>query len=262
MRRGTIVRISDVSARYGGNGLAPGGGPGPTAEPPLDGDRERSGGTRHTAVIADPDPQARRALRATLEADGFRVVAEAATGPEAIELALRHDPDLLLTDAVLPGGDAIEVIRRIGDRGAGVPTVILAERDGDDEAAIAALRAGAHGYLAKTVDHGVLPRALRGVLKGEPAIPRRLGGALVDRLRAAPEASIGVRPVRSPLTPREWEVFDLLCQGRTTDEIARDLVLSGETIRSHVKHILRKLEVGTRAEAVALAGRLRVPADR
>jgi DNA-binding NarL/FixJ family response regulator len=119
------------------------------------------------------------------------------------------------------------------------------------------LRAGAAGFLTKDVDVSVVPRALLSALDGEAVISRRLSMRLVERLRHAPEGAAGLRPVKSPLTPREWEVVDLLYEGRTTDQIAEILVLSTETVRSHVKHILRKLDARTRAEAVAIAQRMR-----
>jgi DNA-binding NarL/FixJ family response regulator len=104
-----------------------------------------------------------------------------------------------------------------------------------------------------------IPRALHGAKAGEAAISRVLSMKLVERLRIVPEAGIGVRPVRSILTPREWEVLDFLCAGQSTEEIADSLVLSVETIRSHIKNILRKLGVRSREEAIAVANNLRNP---
>jgi DNA-binding NarL/FixJ family response regulator len=103
----------------------------------------------------------------------------------------------------------------------------------------------------------VLPRAVERALDGEAVIPRRVGMRLVEHIRRQPEATIGLRPVRSPLTAREWEVVDLLCQGLGTDEMAEALVVSTETVRSHVKHILRKLGARSRAEAVIAAQEMR-----
>ncbi len=91
------------------------------------------------------------------------------------------------------------------------------------------------------------------------AISRSFVSVVVERLRAAPEGHVGLRPVRSPLTTREWEVLDLLCVGQTTRDIADALVLSPETVRSHLKRIMRKLEVRSRADAVDAAARLRTP---
>jgi DNA-binding NarL/FixJ family response regulator len=119
------------------------------------------------------------------------------------------------------------------------------------------LRAGAGGYLSKDVEVDMLPQALEGAVRGEAAISRRLSMRLIEQLRRLPEATSGMRPVRSPLTAREWEVVDLLYEGKSTDEIADALVLSTETVRSHIKNLMRKLGATTRAEAVELAHRAR-----
>jgi len=103
----------------------------------------------------------------------------------------------------------------------------------------------------------VLPRVLRGVVFGEAAISRRLAMLLVEADRRSPRAGAGLRPVKSPLTDREWEVLDLLASGARTEEIAQTLVLSTETVRSHLKNLYRKLEVRSRAEATEAAQRLR-----
>jgi DNA-binding NarL/FixJ family response regulator len=209
-------------------------------------------------LIADDDPLVRRVLRDTLEKNGVTVIAETGTGRETTELVLHYQPDLLVLDLLMPDGDGIDVIRRVRSAGDQIPIVVLTASE-DEEAAMLALRAGAVGFLSKDLALSDLPRTLRKVLEGEAAISRRLGRALIERLRTLPDGQIGVRPVRSALTPREWEVLDLLCAGRSTDDIASNLVLSIETVRSHVKSILRKMGVGSRAEAVAMAPRMRTP---
>ena len=100
-------------------------------------------------------------------------------------------------------------------------------------------------------------RSLQGVLRGEAAVSRSLALKIVQYLRDMPDAATGMRPVSSPLTSREWEVLDLLCAQRSTEEIAGDLGLSAETVRTHIKRVLAKLGVRSRAEAVAAANRLR-----
>jgi DNA-binding CsgD family transcriptional regulator len=109
----------------------------------------------------------------------------------------------------------------------------------DDDLGVLCLRMGACGYLTKTINVESLPRAIRAAGDGEAVVPRRLTARLVDAVRRTPEDGAGLRPVRSPLTAREWEVLDLLCQGMSTDDIADALVLSSETVRSHVKSIQR-----------------------
>lgn len=207
-------------------------------------------------IVADDDPLVRRLIRDTLQRAGVTVIAEAATGREAVELAIFYRPDIVLLDFMMPEMDGIEATRRIYAHDPGIGVVMLTGA-GDDELGLRCLRAGAAGYLSKEVELDALPRALHGVANGEAAISRRFAMALVERYRAAPSGGSGLRPVRSRLTDREWEVLDLLATGGTTDEIARALVLSPETVRSHLKNLYRKLEVNSREDAVRAASRLR-----
>jgi two-component system, NarL family, response regulator LiaR len=209
-------------------------------------------------VIADADPLARRMVRDALQRDAIVVVAEAPTGREAVELAAFYRPDAVIVDAAVPDVDCIEVARVIHDRSPGICVIVLASVP-DDALALRLLRVGAAGFLEKTVDPEMLPRVLRGALEGEAAISRRLAMAVIESYRRAPRGGAGLRPVRSPLTDREWEVLDLLAGGAGTDDIARALVLSTETVRSHLKNLYRKLDVRSREDAVEAAHRLRDP---
>lgn len=208
------------------------------------------------AVLADGDALARRTIREALNGDGITVVAEATTGREAVELAAFYRPDAVMLDSALPQLDGVESARAIHEHAAHVCIVVLASTT-DDELGLRALRAGATGYLSKDVDPDVLPRVLRGALEGEAAISRRLAMKLVESYRRMPRGGRGLRPVRSELTDREWEVLDLLSAGAGTEEIARALVLSTETVRSHLKNLYRKLGISSRGEAVQAARRLR-----
>ena len=210
------------------------------------------------AIIADDDPFARRVVRDALQAHGIVVIAEAANGREAIELALYYRPDVVLMDVVMPDTDGIAATRRITSDAPEVRVVMLT-RSEEEDLWLLGLRAGACGYLSKEVDVDEIPAALRGARSGEAVISPRLTMQLVERMRALPDSGVGMRPVKSPLTAREWEILDLLCEERSTDQIAEDLVLSTETVRSHVKNILRKLSVRSREEAVAASRRLRSP---
>src|SRR4051812_2218158 len=214
---------------------------------------------RLRAIIADDDPFARRMIKDALQRSEIVVIAEAQNGREAVELCLHYRPDVLLMDIVMPELDGIAATRKIVKEVPGQRIVLLTSA-GEEEMGLIGLRAGASGFLTKDVDIDSLPQALRGASRGEAAISRRLSMTLVEQLRRAPETATGMRPVKSPLTPREWEVIDLLYEGKTTDEIADALVLSRETVRSHVKNILRKLNVTSREEAVEAAQRMRADA--
>jgi two-component system, NarL family, response regulator LiaR len=213
---------------------------------------------RLRAIIADDDPFARRVIKDVLERAGVIVLAEARDGREAVELTLRHRPDVVVMDVVMPGLDGIMATRQIRRQLPEQLVIVLTGAGADDaEFGLLALRAGAGGFLSKEVEIEALPRALEGLRQGQAAISRSMTLALVERLRESPNGSSGMRPVKSPLTAREWEVIDLLKQTKSTAQIADELVLSPETIRSHVKNILRKLKVRSRQEAVAVADEMR-----
>lgn len=208
-------------------------------------------------IVADDDPLARRMIRSALQDAGFVVVAEARNGREAVELTLYYAPDAILMDVVMPELDGISATRRIVD--ARPDQLVILLTGADEEIGLAGLQAGASGYLNKDVDIDALPRALKGAMVGEAAISRTMGAVLIEQLRRTPARTNGngMRPVRSSLTAREWEVLDLLCDRNTIDEIAHELFLSTETVRSHVKSIYRKLGVNSREQAVGEAERLR-----
>jgi DNA-binding NarL/FixJ family response regulator len=206
-------------------------------------------------IIADDDPFARRMMRAELQQAGISVVAEAANGTEAVELALYYQPDVLIMDVVMPQLDGLSATRRIIEQRPEQVVVMLTS--GDEDVGMVGLQAGASGFITKDVDIAALPRIVRGAALGEAVISRAMGMRLIQRLRRTPVGQTGLRPVKSPLTAREWEVLDFLCARKSTEEIADALVLSTETVRSHLKSIFRKLHVTSRAEAVAKAQQMR-----
>ncbi len=176
----------------------------------------------------------------------------------------REGAELVVIDDALPPQRAIAAIAAILARHPRMAIVVLADVDDDPsapDAALAALRCGACGYLDRRLRPAALAAALVGVAHGEPALSRRLTMALLTRLIQMPpdDGGSGLRPVRSSLTDREWEVLDLLGAGLSTTQIAEQLVISVDTVRSHVKRILRKLEVHRREDAILAARQLRHP---
>lgn len=207
-------------------------------------------------LVVDDDPLVRRAIRVGLAAAGIEVAAEASDGAEAVDVAVKEQPDVILMDVDMPRVDGITATLRVRRKLPETPIVMFATTE-DPDLGLLGLRAGASGFITKDVSAAALARALQGVARGEAALSRTLTLGLVERLRRMPGQGGGLRPVRSELTSREWQVLDLMMAGASTDGIARELVLSIETVRSHIKHILAKLDAHSREEAVQKATRLR-----
>jgi len=207
-------------------------------------------------IIADDDPLSRRVLRDALQESGITVIATAANGREAVELAVHYRPDVVVMDLVMPGMGGLEATRMLIEAQPEVRVLMLSSSE-DDELGLLSIRSGAVGFLSKSVALDAVPRAIASAARGEAVLSRRLTLRLIDAMRRVSTDGAGVRPVKSPLTPREWEVLDLLCAEQSTEEIADTLVLSPETVRSHVKSILRKLGVRSRRDAVAAARDIR-----
>ena len=208
-------------------------------------------------IVADDDAFARRVITGALRAASMIVIAQAKNGHEAVELSLHFKPDIVVMDAVMPGLDGIGATRRLLEANPAQLVVVLT-RGCEDELGLPALLAGAVGFLSKEVDIDALPRALQGVRGGEAAISREMTRRLIEQFRGAANGSSGLRPIRSPLTSREWEVIDLLKLDCSPDDVAQTLVLAPETVRSHLKSIMRKLGAHSRRDAVAAAERLRI----
>jgi len=215
----------------------------------------RSGPAR--VLIAAADPLVRRALATVLQTEAFEIVAETASAGAALEAARERNPHVALIDVILENGDGLETAAQIVREVPGTRVIVLSASD-DDQKAIRALRAGARGYLRKDIELDSLPRAVEGVMAGEAAISRRLSMSVIEELRKTPAMGPGLRPTVSELTPREWQVLDLLTTGASTADIAVDLVLSPETVLTHVKNILKKLGVHSRRDAIRQAERLRL----
>jgi RNA polymerase sigma factor (sigma-70 family) len=207
-------------------------------------------------VVADAQSTWRLGVRTAFEAEGYIVAAEARTAEEAVAAALTRRPDACIVGMALPGG-ALDAARQIADRLPGTAVVLLAQALDDDEM-IAALRAGASGYLSREIEASRLVAAVRGVLLGELAIPRGMLPALVDEIRVADRRQTA-RVLRERgvwLTPREWQIFELLARDLSTQEIAADLGISAVTVRRHISETLRKLGVADRDAARGLFRRI------
>jgi DNA-binding NarL/FixJ family response regulator len=202
-------------------------------------------------LIADDHQPTREDVRFALEQDErFEVCAEAVDAPGAIEAALRERPGICLLDVKMPGwgvAAAWEIHARLPQT-----LVVMLTVSRDDLDLFAALRAGAVGYLLKDMDPRRLPGALESVLEGEVVIPRELVGHVVEefRDRSSRRRELVSDGPQAKLTSREWEVLELLRQELSTSQIARRLVLSPVTVRTHVNAILRKLEIRDREELV------------
>ncbi len=216
-----------------------------------------AGHDRVRLILIDPDAMSRHALSDALRADGrFTVIAQAEGSKEGVELALHYKPALVVIANAVPGMDSVRAIERITATAADVRVVLVCAAH-ELEIEMCAVRAGASGFLDKDSGLAAIARSLMLVAAGESVISREMTRLLVDRLRRTPEDGSGMRPVKSPLTDREWEILDMICSGMGTREMADDLFLSTETVNSHVKRILRKLGVHSRSAAVEVAGQMR-----
>jgi DNA-binding NarL/FixJ family response regulator len=209
-------------------------------------------GTEVRLLIADDHPSFRASLRALLsQADGLVVVGEASSGPAAVTQVETLQPDVVLMDLAMPGGDGIEATRRIADAAPHVAVLVLTMSD-DDDSVFAAVQAGARGYVLKGAQRAELVRAIRAVAAGDaifgPAVARRL----VAYFARPPRPNTD--PAAFPeLTEREREILELIAQGRSNAAITARLVLSPKTVRNHVSNIFSKLQVRDRSEAIVRA---------
>lgn len=202
-------------------------------------------------VIADDHARMRARVRTLLEEGGCEVVAEGATAGEAVKLAAEHQPDVVLLDIHMPG-NGIRAASEISRASPELPVVMLTTSS-DEEDLFDSLRAGASGYLLKDGDPAGLVDALRGVLAGDPAMTPQLVARIMDEFRQPTKRRFARKsPAAAKLSPREWDVMQLLGQGLTTEEVAGRLFVSSTTVRVHVSTVLKKLRVSDRESAFRL----------
>ncbi|EHK87066.1 two component LuxR family transcriptional regulator [Saccharomonospora azurea SZMC 14600] len=197
-------------------------------------------------LVVDDHPIVRDGLRGIFAAEeGFTVVGEAGDGAEAVTMAQRLLPDVVLMDLRMPGTGGVEAISRLAALGNPARVLVLTTYDTDSDV-LPAIEAGATGYLLKDAPRAELVRAVRAAARGESVLSPAVASRVLGRIR---------EPADDTLTPREVEVLALVAQGHTNKEAARVLFLSEATVKTHLLHIYAKLGVRDRAAAVAVAYR-------
>ena len=201
-------------------------------------------------LIVDDHPLTRDALSSLLGAHGFDVCGVAEDGAEAVREAARLQPDLVLLDLSMPGIDGLSALPSLRTASPGCEVVVLTA-SGTEDNLLAAIRAGAAGYLLKTEPPERIAGFLEGVVHGEAALSGSIARRLLDRVRNGADQPGGVPDaIAKKLSARELEVLLLLDEHLGTDEIAKRLFISEHTVRSHVKSLLGKLHVSSRREAL------------
>lgn len=205
-------------------------------------------------LIADDHELARLGLVGALQGErGLTVVGEARDGREAVELCRELTPDLMLMDIRMPRLDGLGATAEIVRTCPGTSVIMLTMQE-DPEYLIEALKVGAAGYLLKESGKPEIVSAIRRVLSGEALLNAALVAELLVRLEREGRPPPG--PVAHPLSERELDVLRLLAAGKTNREIAEELILSVSTVKTHVEHVLAKLEVADRTQAAVKATRL------
>jgi DNA-binding NarL/FixJ family response regulator len=210
-------------------------------------------------VVADDQRAIREALAMVLDNQAdINVVGLAADGAEAVELAARHDAQVVLMDLRMPGTDGVAATRRLAAEAPQVNVVVLTTF-ADDTSINDALAAGAIGYLTKDAGHHQIVLAVRSAAAGQTVLDPAVHASLLrNALHATPETApppSSEAAVESPdnLTPREIDILRAIAAGLTNGDIARDLYISEATVKSHINHMFRKIDVRNRAQAVRYA---------
>ena len=195
-------------------------------------------------LVADDHPIVRGGIVALLEsADDLSVVGEASTGLQAVELALEHEPDIVLMDLQMPALSGAEATARILEQRPGIRVIVLTTYE-SDSAILQAIEAGASGYLLKAAPAGEILAGIRSVAAGDVALAPSIAAMLVNRVKT---------PAGPTLSARETEVLALVAQGKSNPAIAQALFVSEATIKTHLLHVFEKLNVSDRTRAVTKA---------
>ncbi|MFJ8824660.1 response regulator [Streptomyces sp. NPDC102467] len=200
-----------------------------------------------TLLIVDDHPVVRDGLRGMFDtAEGFTVLGEAANGVEAVTRTAELDPDVVLMDLRMPGGNGVDAIKELTRRGARARVLVLTTYDTDSDT-LPAIEAGATGYLLKDAPREELFTAVRAAAEGRTVLSPAVASRLVTAVRRPAVAA------DETLSAREREVLVLVSRGTSNKEIARELFISEATVKTHLTHIYGKLGVKDRAAAVAVA---------
>lgn len=211
-------------------------------------------GDKITILLVDDHSIVRSGVRAYLDANpDLEVVGEAASGAEAVRLAAELAPDVILMDLVMPEMDGVEATWRVRQVSPRTQVVVLTSFH-EDSHIFPAIKAGALSYLLKDIDPEELAGAVRAAARGEAVLNPQVAARLVQEMRGEKPGPAGVNPYTT-LSEREMEVLLLLAEGLSNSEIARRLVLSEKTVKSHVSNILNKLHLADRTQAAILAWR-------
>jgi DNA-binding NarL/FixJ family response regulator len=203
-------------------------------------------------VVAEDQALVRAGFVTMLRTDpSLEVVAEAADGVEAVELVVRHRPDVLLVDVRMPRQDGLAATRQVRERATATAVLVLTTF-GDDEVVFDALRAGASGFLLKDTRPEDLLAAVRAVAAGEGHLDPAVTAPVLDHFRRHAAGPVDARRLGG-LTAREREVLVLMSRGLSNAEVAEQLVLSSGTVKTHVANVLAKLGVRDRVQAVVAA---------
>lgn len=211
-------------------------------------------------VVVDDHPLFRRGLVALLLAERrFEVVGEAGDAGEAQRLAAATQPDVILLDNHLPGVRGVDALPALREAAPKARILLLTVSE-DERDLAAALRGGARGYLLKTVDSPALATAIERAVQGQSTISPEMTAKLADAFLAvpavatvAPAVEAAAASPRSPLSPREAEIARLIAGGASNKEIARALEIAETTVKIHVQHILRKLDLSSRVQVAVWA---------
>jgi DNA-binding NarL/FixJ family response regulator len=205
-------------------------------------------------VVADDQGMVRSGFSILLNAQpDIEVVGEAVNGKEAVDRVAELGPDVILMDVRMPVMDGLEATRRIAASGADAPKVVILTTFDLDDYVYEALRAGASGFLLKDAPRADLVAAIRVAAAGDALLAPSVTRRLIEAFAARP-AAVTPSPSRlASLTPRERDILTLVARGRSNAEIASDLVVSEATVKTHVGHLLAKLGLRDRVQAVILA---------